>query len=262
MKEFLNKVYSFKKSVRKGYMIKTRLVMGPKETKELYQNYSQLNPSKYQRRYLIGLVKHKFFEDYGKIKIRLLEETLPKNAKICDLGAATGIYTTILGKKRPDLKITNVDISYFFLQQNPTKEKVVANAIKLPFKDNSFDYIFCIEVLHHINNIEQVVKEVHRIAKKGFIISEINPLNPLCFLWHIISREERGAILQSHNFKIKRVLANHFRILKVRYYEFIPYFQPAMNKISYYLFRSLEPLATKWPFKFFAGYQWIYCSKS
>ncbi len=38
---------------------------------------------------------------------------------------------------------------------------------KLPFSDNFFDLIFCIGVLHHIDSMEEALKELWRILKPG-----------------------------------------------------------------------------------------------
>ncbi|MBI2608324.1 MAG: class I SAM-dependent methyltransferase [Deltaproteobacteria bacterium] len=49
----------------------------------------------------------------------------------------------------------------------------------LPYDDNSFDYIACLEGLEHIENEHHVLREFHRILrKKGvLLVSTPNPLN-------------------------------------------------------------------------------------
>lgn len=238
-----------------------KLVMNEEETRRLYEGYPVINPKKFRRRYNPGIIRNTFFRPYGETRMSLLEKEIHQNAVVLDLGAGTGIYSLCLKEKRPDLKIINLDLSSAFLQKNPAKYKIQANAKKLPFKDCSFDYAFCVEVLHHINNIEEGIKEVKRVVRKGFIISEINLFNPLCFLWCLFCREERGAVLKNHQIKIKKVLKQYFKIRNVRYYEFFPYYQPFMNKFALKVFRALECLSTTWPFKFLSAYQWIYCEK-
>jgi ubiquinone/menaquinone biosynthesis C-methylase UbiE len=46
---------------------------------------------------------------------------------------------------------------------------VQADGEKLPFKDNEFDYVICNQVLEHVDNPEQFLKEQARVAKKGYI---------------------------------------------------------------------------------------------
>ena len=42
-----------------------------------------------------------------------------------------------------------------------------ANATRLPFKSNTFDYVLCIALLHHLKNEERIkaIKEIHRVLK-------------------------------------------------------------------------------------------------
>ena len=43
----------------------------------------------------------------------------------------------------------------------------VTDGRKLPFKNNSFDYVICSEVLEHIIDFELVIEEIERILKPG-----------------------------------------------------------------------------------------------
>ena len=42
-----------------------------------------------------------------------------------------------------------------------------ASALDLPFLDNEFDFVCCSGVLHHTLNIEQGLREIHRVLKPG-----------------------------------------------------------------------------------------------
>lgn len=42
-----------------------------------------------------------------------------------------------------------------------------ADATRLPFADNSLDCVYSFGVLHHIPEIDQVVREIHRVLKPG-----------------------------------------------------------------------------------------------
>ncbi|MCM3563621.1 class I SAM-dependent methyltransferase [Hydrogenophaga intermedia] len=42
-----------------------------------------------------------------------------------------------------------------------------ADATRLPFADNSIDCVYSFGVLHHIPEIDQVVREIHRVLKPG-----------------------------------------------------------------------------------------------
>lgn len=57
--------------------------------------------------------------------------------------------------KAPPL-ITNKNIIYF-------------NGGEFPIKDKEFDYVICSHVLEHTDNLEYMVSELFRVAKKGYI---------------------------------------------------------------------------------------------
>jgi len=60
-----------------------------------------------------------------------------------------------------------------------------ADGQNLPFKENSFDLVFCKALLHHVPNIRQMITEMHRVLKRNgavAVLCEPNNLNPL---WHI-----------------------------------------------------------------------------
>lgn len=40
---------------------------------------------------------------------------------------------------------------------------------KLPFKDKTFDFVFCAHLLEHVENPDKAIKELMRVAKSGYI---------------------------------------------------------------------------------------------
>lgn len=51
-----------------------------------------------------------------------------------------------------------------------------ANGEELPFNDNSFDVVFCCDVLEHVRDLPKVISEISRVLKKGgfFFYDTIN----------------------------------------------------------------------------------------
>lgn len=46
---------------------------------------------------------------------------------------------------------------------------VEADVENLPFKDKVFDFVFCSHLLEHVENPDKAIKELTRVAKKGYI---------------------------------------------------------------------------------------------
>lgn len=107
---------------------------------------------------------------YGLDSIKLKDKGL-KNVTPSDI-------SEILLKKSKELNLIN---SYH-----------TVNAEKIPFKDNSFDYLFCKESLHHCPRPYQAIYEMIRVSRKGVFL--IEPLEK--------SKTLRSLIKKS--FKIKR----------------------------------------------------------
>jgi ubiquinone/menaquinone biosynthesis C-methylase UbiE len=75
-----------------------------------------------------------------------------KPEKILEVGGGSGYLLDQLGKEAEDVQLINCEISYstYKLQVNSEINLIGGNAINLPFKTNSFEYIIAKNLLHHI----------------------------------------------------------------------------------------------------------------
>jgi len=89
-----------------------------------------------------------------------------KGKKILDHGCGTGRFGKIAQDKGAN--VIGIDISKKILKKAAEVIKVKqADCVKLPFKDNSFDYVFSFMVLQILNNenLEKALIEMQRILK-------------------------------------------------------------------------------------------------
>jgi len=101
-----------------------------------------------------------------------------KGKKILEIGAGTGRITGEL--KRFGAEVSACDISENMLKilnrKFPDVETKVCDIHELPYEDNSFDAVYAMFVVVHIEDLQTVFDEVHRVLKDGgvFVLSNIN----------------------------------------------------------------------------------------
>jgi len=91
----------------------------------------------------------------------------PKN--IVDLGCGTGVFTRELSQRFPQAKTTGVDIAEGMIawckQKSQSEEYVCADAVSLPFEDNSVDLIFSNLSIQWVEDLEKLFVELNRVLK-------------------------------------------------------------------------------------------------
>ena len=98
--------------------------------------------------------------------------------------------------------IIGLDRSKRMLSQNPLSKKrlIQGDACVLPFKDNSFDFVYSWESLHHISDPLAVVNEMSRVSSRYVVIFEPNRNNPLQALFAIVDRPHRWVLRYSTDY--------------------------------------------------------------
>ena len=114
--------------------------------------------------------------------IRLFSETslTPKNIKgksVIEIGCGAGRFINIINKYNPSL-LVGVDASSAVNSltnhinlQSENLLIVQADIFKLPFKENLFDHVFSIGVLHHTPNPFLAFKKISLLIKQGGYLS-------------------------------------------------------------------------------------------
>ena len=105
-------------------------------------------------------------------RMDLLSDTISKQLKdgekVLDVGCGDGKIDYLIMQKK-DVDIFGVDV----LVRDTTHIPVCKyDGKSLPYKDNEFDAVIFIDVLHHIENQTDILQEAKRVAKEKIIIKD------------------------------------------------------------------------------------------
>lgn len=139
----------------------------------------------------------------GKLKTVLsLIETYPTS--VLDVGCASGWFLSEIAKRYPKARYVGIDkykkaINYGEKRYKPLK-LLHSDAHRLPFRENSFDLVICTEVLEHVTNPRQVLREIKRVLKPaGVAIIEMDSGNLLFkFAWYWWTNIRKGVWKDAH----------------------------------------------------------------
>ena len=123
-----------------------------------------------------------FYEKYWNTRSKsshrprhnIFSEWIADGSSVLDVGCGDGAFLNFLHKQNRGLSLTGVDISEQALSVARGRGFQVSQtdvSNKLSFKDKIFDYSVCSEVLEHIANSEDLLKEMRRISRKGVLAS-------------------------------------------------------------------------------------------
>lgn len=115
-----------------------------------------------------------FNEDGYYQQVREISEHIKKTSNVLELGCAKGFNSFFLANNNKTSSFNGIDISKKHLSYAKKKSKNLDNLNfnygdfhVLNFENESFDLVFELEAVCHTDKPEVVLKEVHRVLKKG-----------------------------------------------------------------------------------------------
>lgn len=167
------------------------------------------------------------FSKYGQYKndiFNKIDVNFEKGKKLLDVGCGDGTDAEIF------IQEFGLDVYGIDVYQHPNIENIKhlkflkAGIYKIPFDNNSFDYVFLHDVLHHIDEKHQAyenhikgLKELKRVCKKDgqIIILEANRYNPL-FYPHMVLMKGHNHFTQKY---FQKMVNDIFKNVEFRFFE-------------------------------------------
>lgn len=97
----------------------------------------------------------------------LLTEDL-QNKTLLDAGCGTGWFSKAAASR--GAIVTSMDLGENLLREVAKKcdtKRVPGSILQMPFSNDTFDYVVCSEVIEHVPEPAQAIKEIYRVLKPG-----------------------------------------------------------------------------------------------
>jgi 2-polyprenyl-3-methyl-5-hydroxy-6-metoxy-1,4-benzoquinol methylase len=151
---------------------------------------------------------------------------------VCEIGIGEGYLLLLLRSSRLDLKITGVDISEYLIRRLAFLKGLGINLLKHDISKpitgdmlQSFDIIFALDVLEHIEALEKAIENINRLLKPGGVLIATVPwkenladnmvMCPVCY--HVFHRW--GHYHSFHSLSdVAKMLGKSFKVIE---YDFV-----------------------------------------
>ncbi|MBS7287326.1 MAG: class I SAM-dependent methyltransferase [Candidatus Freyarchaeota archaeon] len=113
----------------------------------------------------------------GEMLLEVLERFLPVDGKFfLDVGCGAGGLAIAFTKRSSAAVAFDIDPRYLKVAKAWSREEgvklnlLVASGENMPFRDGTFNFVACSDIIEHLNNPAKMVSEVARVIKKGGIV--------------------------------------------------------------------------------------------
>lgn len=116
---------------------------------------------RYHERFWTG-VAEEFRDAYG----------IGRGTRVLDIGSGKGFLLHDLRRVAPGVEVFGLDISEYGIKNSMADVRprlVRANAVSLPYPDDAFDVVLCINTIHNLTlePCKQAVREIERVKRPG-----------------------------------------------------------------------------------------------
>lgn len=168
-------------------------------------------------------VEHPFLDEFHEARLRVLGHMFRKyikpGSRVLDVGSGYSIFYMV--SREWNFNITCCDLDSAAMEKMrklaPDWNWIVANAMELPWDDESFDAVYAGEIIEHVNDPDRAMDEWTRVLAPGGMLILSTPNRD-----RLLSRANREVILvhqehiQEMNLKELRAIARRhgYKVLK------------------------------------------------
>lgn len=118
-------------------------------------------------------------------------------ASVLDVGCGEGVVTERLAQRLAPANVLGVDADEGHLKEEwqartaPNLSFATGSAYELPFADDSFDLVCCMEVLEHLERPRDALAEMSRVASRALLLTV--PNEPSWRISHLLAGRDIGS---------------------------------------------------------------------
>jgi SAM-dependent methyltransferase len=98
-----------------------------------------------------------------------LAEFLPPDAEVLDVGCGDGVIDSLIMQRRPDVSISGIDV---LMRDHMYIPATAFDGQTIPYSTGRFDAVIFIDVLHHTDNPEILLREAMRVSREVIVIKD------------------------------------------------------------------------------------------
>lgn len=107
---------------------------------------------------------------------RHLAELMAPDVTLLDVGCGDGLIGSLVAQQRPDVSVRGIDIG---VRPDTHIDVDRFDGRTIPYRSGEFDVVMLVDVLHHADDPDGLLREAVRVAAKSVVLKDVTPVGPL-----------------------------------------------------------------------------------